>query len=270
MKKGWIVSLLITIFCLLFIVLPLGWILISSFKNNFEFFTSPYSLPYKWSLENYITAFYQEPFLRYLFNSISIACISSIFTIVITQLASYIFLFEFPFKRLFYLLIIFGLFVPLSAFMLPYYLIVETLGLYDSIWGLILVYTGISVPLSFLIINTYMREIITKEVIEAAYIDGASFRQIFLKIVTPMSVGGMVTSLIFLIINAWNELLYALLLTQSESSRTIQVAIRFLLSTFSANYPLAFAAIIIGITPVVVAYIFLNKHIITGLAMINK
>jgi len=262
----WLITVLF--FCV--VIIPLVWIFISSFKTNIEFFSSPYSLPNYWTLKNYINSFSREPLLLYLSNSVVVAAVSTLLNILITLPASYVFLHEFPFKKVFFVLIIFGLFVPLSAFILPYFLIVSWLGLYDSLWGLIIVYTGISAPLSFLIIHTYIQEIVNREIIEAATLDGASFHQIFIRIVAPLSKGGVATATIFSLMIAWNELLYAMILTQSESSRTIQMAIRFLVATFYADYPTAFAAIIISILPMVLIYSFLNRYIVKGLAMINK
>jgi raffinose/stachyose/melibiose transport system permease protein len=265
-----LISGTIIIFFLALVIIPLLWIFISSFKSNAEFFSNPFSLPSFWSFSNYVKAFSLEPLLLYLANSITVALVSTVLTIIVTALAAYVFLYQFPLKQGIYFLLIFGLFVPLSAFMLPYFLVVNRLGLYDTVWGLALVYAGISMPLSFLIIHTYLKEIVTQEIIEASYIDGATFYKVFSYIAAPLAKGGMITASIFLLISSWNELLYALLLTQSDQSRTVQVAIRFFISSFAANYPLAFAAIIIAILPMIVIYIFFNNQIVSGLTLVNK
>jgi raffinose/stachyose/melibiose transport system permease protein len=261
---------ILILFFLALVIVPLLWILIASFKTNAEFFAHPFGLPSVWSLGNYVKAFSLEPLLLYLTNSITVAVVSTLLTVMVTALAAYVFLYQFPCKKWIYFLLIFGLFVPLSAFMLPYFLVVNGLGLYDTVWGLALVYAGVSMPLSFLIIHTYLKEIITQEVIEASYIDGASFFKVFSHIAAPLAKGGMITAAIFLLISSWNELLYALLLTQSEQSRTVQVAIRFFISSFAANYPLAFAAIVIAILPMIIIYIFFNNRIVSGLTLVNK
>lgn len=265
-----LITWLIIIFFVCIVIIPFVWILISSFKTNIEFNLFPVGLPRSWTLENYIGAFSEEPLLLYLRNSIIVAISTALFATGIALLASYVFLFKFPLKNIFFSLCIFGIFLPLGAFMLPYYIIIDWLKLYDTLWGLITVYIGMFVPISFLIINVYMKEAVPIEVIEAAVLDGASFNQIFIKISVPMSRGGVISSIILLVIISWNEVLYAMLLSATESSRTAQVAILFLNATFSANYPMSFAAMMITIFPTILIYIFLNRHIVTGLAMLNK
>jgi len=260
----------VIIFFLCIVTVPLIWVFMSTFKTNIEFNTSPVSIPHTWTIRNYIDVFIEEPLLMYLRNSIIVTVISTLLSAFIALLASYVFIYKFPFKNIFFYLCMFGIFIPFSAFMLPYFLIINWFNLYDNLLGLILVNIGMFVPTSFLIINTYMREAINREVMEAAYLDGASFHQVFSRIVTPISRGGIISSIIFLTVICWNELLYAMLLTQSENTRTAQVAIRYLTATFSANYPMSFAALIITVLPMILIYVFLNKYIVSGLTMINK
>ena len=244
--------------------------LLSSFKSNRELFMSPFGLPSTWRLSNYAAVFEREPLLLYLRNSFVACAAATVLAVGMSLMASYAFLYPFPWQQACYALLMFGLFMPFSAFMLPYFLIVSWLGLYDSLWGLALVYTGISLPVSFLIVHGYMKDIVNREVLEAAFLDGASFHQTFLKIVVPLCKPGLVTSAIFVILISWNELLFASLLTQSEENRTIQLAIRFLVSTFGANYPQAFAAMIVAIVPMVLLYAVLNTHIVGGLTLTSK
>jgi raffinose/stachyose/melibiose transport system permease protein len=262
-----VITWLVILFFYSLVFIPLYWIIISSFKTNPEFFSKPFNLPSSFSLHNYKSVFYEEPMMLFLANSIIVSIVSTLAVIVIAMFSSYVFLYHIPLKKFFFYFISFGIFLPLSSFMLPYFLIINWLRLYDTVWGIALVYTGISLPLGFLIINTYMKESILQETIEAAYIDGASFHQVFFRIVAPQCKGGMMTAAVFLLLTAWNELLYALLLTQREVSRTVQVAIRFFIATFAANYPQAFAAMMIAILPMIIIYIFLNKQIVAGLGL---
>lgn len=255
--------------CFLLLVLalmlvPFGWLILSSFKSNLEFFANPFGLPHAWSLDNYGAVFSQEPMLLYLLHSAVASVGSTVLAIAATTMAAYALQYRFRLRRGVYLLLSFGLFVPIYALMTPYYFIVNDLGLYDSVWGLVLVYAGMSAPMSFLIVKTYM-DSIPKEVLEASHIDGSSFHRTFLSIILPLTVPGMVTAAIFLMIISWNELLFAVLLTQSDAARTVQVAIQFFLAAFHADYPEAFAAMIIAILPTVVAYVLLSKRIVAGL-----
>jgi raffinose/stachyose/melibiose transport system permease protein len=253
---------------LLIVLLPLVWLLVSSFLPNRVFFSRPLAFTSnRWDLRNYAGVLQAQPMLRYLLNSLFVSLVSAATGSFIALLSAFVFLFRFALKRLFYSLMVFGLFVPTSAFMIPYFLMISRIGLYDSLPGIALVYAGVSLPTAFLIVSTHMREAVYGEFIEASFLDGASLNQTFARIAAPLSLPGAMTASIFLLIIGWNELLYALLLSQNDGSRTVQVAISFLVATYTANFTEAFAAMILAMLPVVVIYIFLNKRIVAGLGM---
>jgi raffinose/stachyose/melibiose transport system permease protein len=249
---------------LLITLVPFLWLILASFKNSQELFSSPFKLPLKWEWQNYQSVLNSHPIPSYFLHSLVLAVGSTILAVVISTLVSYAFMYKFKFKPGLLLLITFGIFIPTNAFIVPYYFIVNWIGLYDTLLGVTLVYAGVSLPLSILIVKTYM-DSIQHEILEASFIDGASVHRTFFSIILPISYPGMTTASIFLMITAWNELLFAGLLTQSEGTRTLQVAIRFFLSTFSANYPVAFAAMVIAVLPTIVIYSLLSEKIIGGL-----
>ncbi|MCA9911465.1 MAG: carbohydrate ABC transporter permease [Anaerolineae bacterium] len=245
-------------------VVPLGWLVISSFKTNAELFAAPFGLPSHWTLDNYLSANAAHPLFAYFRNSVLVAVLSTALSVAAAMMASYALLGRFRFRRPLTGYLVFGLFLPVNVFIVPIFFIIHSVGLYNTIWALVLVYAGISFPLCFLIIKTYM-DTIPLELIEAASIDGASFHQVFLRLIVPLCIPGMVTAAIFLIITAWNELLFASLLTQDETAQTVQVAIRYFLSTYSANYPQAFAGTVMSIVPTIVAYVLLSDRVIEGM-----
>jgi raffinose/stachyose/melibiose transport system permease protein len=249
---------------LLITLVPFLWLILASFKTSQELFSSPFKLPQTWEWQNYQSVLSSHPIPKYFFNSLLLAVVSTILAVAIATLVSYAFMYRFKFKPGLLLLITFGIFIPTNAFIVPYYFIVHWLGLYDNLFGVALVYAGVSLPLSILIVKSYM-DSIQYEILEAAFIDGASVHRTFFRVILPISYPGMTTASIFLMITAWNELLFASLLTQSDGTKTLQVAIRFYLSTFSANYPVAFAAMVIAILPTIVIYSLLSEKIIGGL-----
>jgi raffinose/stachyose/melibiose transport system permease protein len=245
-------------------LVPFLWLILASFKSSQELFASPFQLPERWVWENYQSVLTSHPIPSYFLNSLLIAVLSTVLAVAVAALVAYAFMYKFKWKPGWLLLITFGIFIPPNAFLVPYYFIVNWLGLYDTLFGVALVYAGVSLPLSVLIVKTYM-DSIHKEILEASFMDGASVHRTFSGVILPISYPGMTTAGIFLMITAWNELLFASLLTQSEATRTLQVAIRFFLTTFSANYPVAFAAMVIGILPTIVIYSLLSEKIIGGL-----
>src|SRR4029079_7204092 len=114
---------------------PFLWLLISSFKTNAELFSNPFALPANWSFENYTSAFAAHPLTIFLRNSAVIAVTSTLLAIAAATLASYALLHQFRFSRGVYVFLIFGLLLPVNAFIAPIFYIINYLGLYNTVWG---------------------------------------------------------------------------------------------------------------------------------------
>ncbi len=262
-RAGVFGTIVIVVF-LVITIIPLLWLVMSSLKTNAELFASPFTLPARWSLNNYTSAFAIHPLTVYLRNSVLTSALSTFIALAAGTLASYALLHKFRIRRQVYLFLIFGLLLPVNAFIGPIFYLIHFIGLYNTVLGLSLTYAGISFPLGLLIVKTYM-DTIPGELLEAGRIEGASFHRVFLSVVLPITMPGIVTAAIFLTITSWNELLFASILTQSERSQTIQVGIRYFLTTYSANYPEAFAATVMAIAPTVLVYVFLSDRVISGM-----
>jgi len=257
-------SLALLILLLLISLVPFLWLLLSSFKSAIELYENPFGLPAEISLVNYVTAFSQQPMFAYLLNTTLAAVGSTGLAVLLAAMASFALLGRWRVPPTVSAFLTFGLFVPTSAFMVPYFFIVHWAGLYDSVWGLILVYAGVSLPLAFTIVKTYM-DTIPASLVEAAIIDGASFNSIFWRIIMPMSAPGLATACIFLVIVAWNELLLASLLTGSPAAKTVQVGLRSFMEAYHAEYTVAFAGIIVTVVPIMAIYLLLSRYIVAGL-----
>lgn len=249
---------------LILMLVPFLWLVLSSFRPNADLFNAPFEAPKHLSFDNYIAVMKSHPMVLYFLNSVVIAALATVLSICAATLASYAMMHKFRTKKALTVLLFMCLFIPTNAFMVPYYVMINEIGLYDSVLGIALVYAGVNLPMSFMVIKGYM-DTIPLELLESAKIDGADSGQAFRKIVLPISKPGIVTACVFLVINSWNELLFANLLNQSDSSRTIQVAIRSFLTTFEANYAYAFAAMVISILPTIVIYALLTDKIIGGM-----
>jgi raffinose/stachyose/melibiose transport system permease protein len=154
--------------------------------------------------------------------------------------------------------------VPIVALMVPYFRIITGIGVYDTLWALIITYAGINVPISLFLVHGFMKTV-PRELEEASIIDGCGFFQRYAQIVLPLSKLGLVTAGTFAFLFSWNEFVYALLLTASEESRTLQLGIRFFTSQFRTDYTSMYAAIVIAIIPMIIVYILLHERIIKGL-----
>ena len=255
---------LILVLTAILMLVPFVWLCYSSLRPNMDILSNPFGLASTISLTNFSQVMRRQPMLRYLLNTFAAAAMAVVIDVVISVMTGYAMLHRFRGRKQLATMFYVGLFIPATAFMVPYYVIITRMGLYDTIPGLGLIYAAINLPFSIMIIRNYM-ETLPMQIIESGRIDGASTNQILVKLVVPMCVPGMVTVSIFIIINSWNELFFANLLTQSDRAKTITVSIKSYLSAFEANYGYAFAAMIISILPTLIVYIFLTNRIIGGM-----
>ena len=267
MRKMKVNQVIIFVFlCIVAVVMlmPFGWLFLSSLRPNMELLSNPFGMPETVSFANYIAVLTRQPMLRYLFNTFVAAAIAVIIDVVISVMTGYAMLHHFRLKKQLSVMFYVGLFIPATAFMVPYYIMITKMRMYDTLWGVGIIYAAINLPFSIMIIRSFM-ETLPMQIIESGRIDGASTNQILTRLVLPMTKPGMVTVSIFIIINSWNELFFANLLTQSDQAKTITVSIKSYLSAFEANYGYAVAAMIISILPTLVVYVLLTNKIIAGM-----
>jgi raffinose/stachyose/melibiose transport system permease protein len=263
-----LVTLLKWSFLLFFLavaLLPLLWLLLNSFKTNLELQVSPFSLPARWSLDNYRNAIALSSLPRLFLNSVIVAAGTVLLNILVTSMAGFVLAREaFRGREAIHTLLTAGILIPIIAFMVPYFTLVTRTGLYDKLIALVIVYAAINIPVSIFLLTAFMRAI-PNELEEAAIIDGCSFSQRFTKVIFPLARSGIVTAGTFCFIYSWNEFIMAMLLTSSLSARTIQLGIRFFTSQYISDYTGMYAAIVLSIVPSVAAYAFLHDRIISGL-----
>lgn len=256
---------MVLIFFVIYAIFPILWLLISSFKTNAELMSDPFGLPAVWQFKNYENAL-KTANLGILFsNSLIISIVATCLNITLAGMISYcISRFQFKGKEVIFVMFSAGILVPLNALMVPYFTIINKMGLYDKHIGLIIVYTAIGIPLSTFIVRGFMNGI-PKEIEEAATIDGCGFFRRFFQIILPLSKTGLVTAATFQFLTCWNEFVYSMLLTSSTQVRTIQLGIRYFTNQFSTDFVSMYAAIIISIIPSIICYMLFQEQIISGL-----
>ena len=248
---------------------PFIYLLMHSFRGGAEIYGSTI-IPQEWTLQNYIDLFTGSGgtaslnFPRWFLNTFVVACFSCVISTISVLMVSYAFSrLRFKARKKFMNVgMILGMFPGFMTMIAIYYLL-KAMGLTQTLVALVICYSC-GAGLGFQISKGFF-DTIPRALDEAATIDCATKNQIFWKIILPVSKPGIVTACIFLVINSWNELLFANLLNQSDSSRTIQVAIRSFLTTFEANYAYAFAAMVISILPTIIIYALLTDRIIGGM-----
>jgi len=252
-------------FFLVFTFVPLLWLVVSSFKTNLELLSSPFSMPRVWRIQNYLNAFQLADLHRLFLHSVIVSGFCAVLNVLVAAMAAFaLSRVRFGLNSLILNVILAGVLIPIIALMVPYFQLVSRLGLYDRLIGLILTYAAINLPVSVFLIHGFMAGI-PRELEEAAVIDGCSFAQRFTRVIFPLSRLGVVTAGTFVFLYAWNEFIYALLLTSSVRARTLQLGIRFFRSQFVTDYTSMYAALVVSMVPSVLVYVLFHEKIIQGL-----
>lgn len=245
---------------------PLLWMLLSSFKTSEEFSTGVFwALPAGLAWQNYVQA-WNAGMSTYFLNSI-LTVFPSLFLILLFSLAASFALEVMKFRGSNVILLGFlaGIMIPLQMVLLPLFTIYFQTGLINTRWALIITYTAFGLPLSVFLMSGFFKAV-SRTVIEAAVIDGASIYQVFFQVALPMVANGIVTIALVQFFFLWNDLLFALTFISSDNLRTIQVG----LLNFSGQYGQVdwgptFAAVCLAVFPTLVLYLVLNQQVIKGL-----
>jgi len=248
----------------LFIGLPLYWLIISSFKTPPALGNSPPQYwPNPWSGANYAQAFNQYDFGQYFINSVIVTIVATALVLIFGTLAGYA-LGRLPMRGKFTLmvtLLIISVF-PAIAVVAPLYLLLRNLGWLNSYQGLILVYTAFNLPFAIWILRNYMLGI-PKEMEETARVDGAGPLRTVWSVILPMALPGVFTAGIFCFTACWTEFLMAL--TFNINLKTIPVGVATFGTALEVPYGTIFAASVVAVVPIgILAFIF-RKNIISGL-----
>ena len=264
----WILVIIKYAFLLLFVFISVGpmvWAFLSSFKTYAEINSSALSLPDSFDFKNYADAFKYAPIGKYFMNSILIVGLSVFVTVVFVAMCAYVTgRFRFAFKPILILMISASLMLPAQAISQPLFAIFKELHLYDTKFGMIVVYSAMGIPISFFVMTSYYQTIPTA-LEESAYIDGAAFLQTFLRIILPLAKPGLVTIAMLQFINTWNEFYFALMLTSGDTARTVPIALNYYMGTFANNYSALFAAVVITVLPTILVFIILQRQVMESL-----
>ncbi len=249
----------------LLILVPLLVVIFGSFKTTPELFGSPFGLPSSANFENYGQALGSQNLGGAFVNSAIVTVFSVSITLFIASLAAYG-VSRIPGWKgwLIFGVMVIGMSVPAQANMIPQYVLFDSLGLLDSLIGLILINIVASLPVAVFILGGFMKTL-PKDLYEASTVDGSGPWRTYHAIALPLSLPSVAATAIFLFVMHWNELLYPLLFIQSESKRTLPLALLSFQGEFQTNYPLLFAGVALSSIPIVIAYVFLQRFFVAGM-----
>lgn len=245
---------------------PAVWILLTSFKTETELLQVPITyLPQAPTLENYVQAFTAQPILRFMWNSVVVAGLSTALCVLVSALAAYALTrLRMPRRNLIMSLLLAVAMFPLISLMVPLFKLMRELGLLNTYLALILPYSVLSMPVCTLVMASFFQDI-PPDLEAAAMIDGCTRVGALFKVVVPLSAPGVFTAAILAFVNAWDEFLLALTMMNRVSMRTLSVGITLYQGEFAFPWPLISAALIIAIVPICVLIAVFQERVVGGL-----
>ncbi|UZJ80947.1 carbohydrate ABC transporter permease [Fictibacillus sp. KU28468] len=262
-KLALLYLLLIGVACIF--IGPFLWLLSTAFKSNSQdvFSFPPSFIPKPAVFDHFIEAWTAIPFPRYLLNSFLLIIIMVPAHIFLTALTAYpLARMNFPGRNFIFYAIIATMFLPEEGKLVPLYIIVEKLGLVDSWWGLILpgLVGGFSI---FLMRQSYLA--IPKEIEEAAIIDGCGPFRVWWSIILPLTRPTLAALSVFAFISVWNSFMWPLIILKDDSLFPISLGLAYLSGTFGTDVKTMAAGVVISLVPVIIFYIAMQRHFVSGL-----
>jgi ABC-type glycerol-3-phosphate transport system permease component len=249
----------------LFSVFPLFWMLLTSVKPRAEIVTrEPVFWPSTFELERYANVL-ARGFTTYLGNSLLVSVTVTVVGVLFAALAGYALArFNLPLKRYLLLLVLATQMFPVVVLLIPYFTVMRQLSLLNTYTGLIVTYMSFSIPLAIWILRGFFRGI-PDELEEAAMVDGCTRFGAMWRIILPLAGPGIAACSIYVFIAAWNEFLFALTFTNSDSMRTLPVALQAFIGRDATDHGAIMAASTLFTIPVVVFFLFVHRRLTEGM-----
>jgi multiple sugar transport system permease protein len=249
----------------LLVLVPVIWLVFGAFKTEKEIISWPPTFfSHSFTFQNFKDVQDRIDILRYIMNSVIYAGGTTLIAVVVNSMAGYAYAFyQFKGKNGIFLLTLATMMVPFQVIMVPLFLVVFKMGMYDSYWGLII--PRVAVAGSIFMMRAAFAGI-PKELAEAARIDGLSEFGIFWKIMMPQVKSAIVTLVILSINGSWNDLLWPMIVTSNTKMRTLANGLALFIGQNTIEYGAAFAGALISLLPMLVLYLFGQKYFVEGMS----
>ncbi len=256
---------------LLFTLLPMVWMLLTSFKSGFAALQFP---PQWWPKEPTLASYKKlldpsnsvgQDFLHFFWNSLFVSTMSTILSVIVAVPAAYAFSrFDFPGRKFLFFSVLLRNMFPAVVFLVPLFILMRLLGLMNTHGSLILTYLTFGLPLAIWLLKGFYDNI-PYQLEQAARIDGASRFQAFVMIIMPLSVPGIIATAIYSFIGAWNEYIFAYTFINRNDRLTLPIGIQRFFSESSSDFPGLMAASFLMSVPVVVLFLMLQRYFVRAL-----
>lgn len=246
-------------------VTPLVWVISTSLKTKGEILRDPLALPDAIQFQNYVEAWTVGRFGQYFWNSIVVVVPTVTGVLVLSLMAAYAFaLYDFRFKRSIFILLLFGMTVPVGLLIIPLYYQMLSLGLLDSLWAIIFPQLALGIPISTLLLRTFVGSI-PRDLLDAARLDGANSWGLLWRVVFPLSRAALLTLAILQFMWVWNQFILPVVLISDRASRTLPTALSAFLGRYTTDTHLLMAGAAISFIPVVIIFVVFQRRFVRGI-----
>jgi multiple sugar transport system permease protein len=269
MRRGLTEKILLNVLAwsaVLIVAFPLLWTILTSLKPQTELFRIPPSiLPHTITFEHYAKLLFETRFPAYFANSVIVSVTTTVVVIVIAALGAHSLVrFSYPGRERLAQLVLFTYLLPSVVLIIPLYLLLVKLGIANTLFSLTVAYTTFALPFALWLLRSFMAGI-PQDLEAAALVDGATRMEAFVDVILPQALPGIISTALFTFILAWNEYLYALVLVNSDTARTLTTGvINMLVTSFHIEWSLLMAASVMMSLPVIAVFAFLQQHLTRG------
>lgn len=250
----------------LFTLAPILLALLNSLKTNGEIYTNILSLPQAPQFENYLRAFQRTNYLQSLFNTVWLVIMSLTGIILVSSMAGYkLARTKTKLSGILFGLFIISMLIPFHSIMIGLVTVSHDLKVQGSLWGLAIIYVGLGSPMAIFLYHGFTKNI-SKEIEEAALIDGCNEFQKFIKVVFPMLQPITATIVILNALWIWNDFLLPMLMITDKDKYTLLLSTKMLFGQYNSDWSKILAILILALLPVIIVYVFMQKYIVKGVS----
>jgi len=249
----------------LIVLFPLWVMVINSFKDRLSIYQNPFGLPKKWNFINYSAVLGDGDFLVYFKNSFIAVLFSLALLLIFGSLAAYALAnWRGRLSRALYFFFIAGMMLPIKIASIRILELVRYLGLINTVWSLIPVYTAMGIPIAVFILTEFIRQV-PYELTEAGIIDGAGRFGVFRRIIAPLLKPALATTAIYNLVPFWNDLWFPLIFITDDRAKTLLLGVTRLFGQYQTDWSKVLAVLTLSAIPVIALYLMMSKQFIKGL-----
>lgn len=260
-------SQVILIIWSLIVLVPLAWMVITSFKTDQEIFFSPWKLPATPQWDNFVRAWQEARIGDFFINSVIVTGGSVTLSLLVGSMLAYALgRYDFPGRKIIQFLFLIGLMFPVFLALVPLFFVARDFNLLNTLHGLVIIYASFALPFTVFFLTGFFRSLPT-ELAEAAIIDGASHYRVFFEIMLPLAKPGLSAAGIFIFLSHWNQFILPFILNSSPDKYVLAQGLAFLSiqQGYASDWSALFAGLTISMIPTIVVYAFFQRRIQQGL-----